>query len=216
MKYNSDIHHRRSIRLKGYDYSSAGIYFVTICTGNGVSLFGEVIDGEMKLNDAGRMVEQVWCDVPQKYVGFNIKEYIVMPNHFHAIIEILDVGADQAQGGRTQGSARTLGDIVQRFKSYSMHKYIEGVKEYGWKRFNKRLWHRNYWEHIIRDEDEYFRIARYIKNNPKEWMNDKLNGGTGNNIIKDGGVEYFPWVGADHCVRPDPCVCPGYAREWQI
>ncbi|MBW1940787.1 MAG: hypothetical protein JRI28_05340, partial [Deltaproteobacteria bacterium] len=89
MKYTSDIHHRRSIRLKGYDYSKAGLYFITICTQNRFCLFGEIENGEMILNDAGMMIKTVWHEIPVYYHEFNIHKFVVMPNHVHGIIRII-------------------------------------------------------------------------------------------------------------------------------
>src|SRR5512135_2910342 len=88
MKHDPDKHHRRSIRLKGYDYSQSGAYFVTICTQNRECLFGDIVDGKMRLNDAGRMIHRTWNDVPIKYPNIEIDEFIVMPNHVHGIIVI--------------------------------------------------------------------------------------------------------------------------------
>jgi hypothetical protein len=86
MKYDPDIHHRRSIRLKGYDYSQAGAYFVTICAQNLECLFGEILDEEMALNDAGRMIETIWHELPEHYPGVGIDAFQVMPNHMHGIV----------------------------------------------------------------------------------------------------------------------------------
>ena len=88
MKYNPDIHHRRSIRLKGYDYSRAGLYFITICAQDQLCLFGKIENGQMVLNDAGKMIQTVWNELPVFYIGFNIHGFVVMPNHVHGIIEI--------------------------------------------------------------------------------------------------------------------------------
>lgn len=92
-KYNPDIHHRRSIRLKGYDYSQAGLYFVTICCQNKLHLFGKIDNGIMVLNDAGKMFEKIWHEIPNNFENIHLHEYITMPNHIHGIIEIT-VGAD--------------------------------------------------------------------------------------------------------------------------
>ena len=93
-QFNPNIHHRRSVRLKDYDYSQAGLYFVTICVQNKISLFGNIINGEIKLNDAGVIVEKEWLKLPQQYNNIQLHEYVIMPNHFHAIIQIINpVGA---------------------------------------------------------------------------------------------------------------------------
>ena len=88
-KNNPNIHHRRSIRLKGYDYSQKGLYFVTICTQNKKCLFGKIIDNKMVLNIAGEMVNKIWLEIPKIFPNTKLHEYIIMPNHFHTIIEIV-------------------------------------------------------------------------------------------------------------------------------
>lgn len=203
MKYNPNRHHRKSIRLKGYDYSQPGAYFVTICTQDRECLFGEIINGKMIINDAGKMVENEWIDLPHRFTNIQLHEYVIMPNHFHAILEIV-VGAtlvvaqndnivkNDNQKGQPQGIAptdKTLGDIIGAFQSIVTVKYIHCVKTKKWQQFNKKLWQRNYWEHIVRNEQELNRIRLYIKNNPKKWQNDKLNGGVGN-IVMEKTAEY--------------------------
>ncbi len=238
MAYNPNIHHRRSIRLKGYDYSKAGLYFITICVQNRICMFGEIVDGEhmdspqqMILNDAGKMVENWYHELEYKYPDIKCHEYVVMPNHFHCIIEnngngnqnikkksssIDDttmkmgdnVGADlrvcpddagntglcgtdttgsgethgtgsgENVSGETHGLGEHIGsplhNVVQWFKTMSTNEYIRGVKTLDWPRFDKKLWQRDYWEHIIRDERSYQNIANYIINNPSKWKNDKF------------------------------------------
>ncbi|MHB1177707.1 MAG: transposase [Daejeonella sp.] len=88
-KYNPNIHHRRSIRLKGYDYSRAGLYFITICVQNRKCLFGDIENGEMILNAAGKMANDEWRKIPERFSNVQLHEYVVMPNHFHAIMEIV-------------------------------------------------------------------------------------------------------------------------------
>ncbi len=192
MKYNPDIHHRRSIRLKGYDYSKEGLYFITICTQNRLCLFGEIEKGEMILNDAGIMIKTVWHEIPEYYHEFNVHEFVVMPNHVHGIIQIISnpnpVGAGpcacpvcvrpnelQQTNGQPRGVAPTmsLSDIVHRFKTLTTKQYTDGVKNNDWLRFNKKLWQRNYYEHIIRDENSYYQISEYIQTNPLKWQDDK-------------------------------------------
>ncbi len=200
MKYNPNIHHRRSIRLNNYDYSQTGLYFVTIVTQNREYLFGEIVNDEMVLNDAGMMVKQIWDEIPIYYNNFDIHQFTIMPNHIHGIIEIVGAGPracpspracpnidknGQPRAGQPQGVAPTgLGDIVHRFKTLTTKRYIDGVKNKNWQRFDRKLWQRNYWEHIIRNEHEYQRIAQYIIDNPKKWAMDKLNGGMGNRVME--------------------------------
>jgi REP element-mobilizing transposase RayT len=191
MPYNPNIHHRRSIRLKGYDYSQAGRYFVTICVQNRKCLFGEIRLGahagaplpnttKMILNDAGRMVEK-WCmELPNKFPDIEIDTYIIMPNHFHAIIT--NVGAhlcvrpndNPPVSGEQSVSGEHIGSPLQWFKTMTTNEYIRGVKVLGWQPFDKKLWQRNYYEHVIRNEQSYRNITEYIINNPANWIKDQL------------------------------------------
>jgi len=86
MKYNPDIHHRRSIRLKGYDYSQNGAYFVTICTHNRECLFGKIVDGEMCINEWGKIAKRCWLEIPQHYPNVSLDEFVIMPNHIYGIL----------------------------------------------------------------------------------------------------------------------------------
>ncbi len=180
MKYNPDIHHRRSIRLKGYDYSQAGLYFITICTQNRLCLFGEIENGGMQINDAGIMIEHQWQELIYRFDNIKLHEFIVMPNHFHGIIEFVGVPLVGTQNveqpstmGQPQGIAPTVGDMVGAFKSLTTNEYIRGVKNNDWSRFNKKLWQRNYYEHIIRDEKSCYQILEYVQTNPLKWQDDK-------------------------------------------
>ena len=167
MQYNPKIHNRRSIRLKGYDYSQKGLYFVTIVCQNRQRFFGQINEDEMRLNEAGKMIENEWQKIPERFENVQLNEYIIMPNHFHAIIAI----TEQEQ---PQGISTTVGDIVGAFKSITTNEYIKKVKSNHWEHFNKRLWQRNFWEHIIRDEKSDQEISKYIISNPQNWINDSL------------------------------------------
>ncbi|QPK65669.1 transposase [Methylomonas sp. LL1] len=179
-------HHRRSIRLKGYDYSQSGLYFITICTQNRLCLFGEITDGKIILNDAGKMVHEQWTILRNRFHSIELHEYIVMPNHFHGIVELIVeaplVGApvEHPQMRQPQGIAPTgnptIGDIVGAFKSLTTNDYITGVKQYHWPSFNQKLWQRNYYEHIIRSEQSFLEISEYIQNNPMKWLEDTYYG----------------------------------------
>lgn len=167
MKYNPEIHHRESIRLKGYDYSKEGLYFITICTQNRECLFGEIINGKMILNNAGKMIEEIWFQIPKFYEGFVLHEFVIMPNHMHGIIEIIkNVGADSYicpncnptkidNNLYQQGEYRDLplrlkqisiSELIQRFKSLTTNKYIKMVKIGLVPPFDKRIWQRNYFK----------------------------------------------------------------------
>ena len=189
-QYNPDKHHRKSIRLKGYDYSQAGLYFITICCQNKVHLFGNVINKQMILNDAGKMIEKWFNELQNKFPDVKCHEMVVMPNHIHFIIEnIGSVGADlrvcpndsnisktekrvSEMLGEHAGS--TLHHVLQWFKTMSTNEYIRGVKNNNWIPFDGKLWQRNYWEHIIRNDQSYQKISDYIINNPSKWNDDTL------------------------------------------
>jgi putative transposase len=178
MKYNPDIHHRRSVRLKGYDYSKKGLYFITICIQNYLCLFGNIKKGEMKLNNAGLMIKHQWQALIHRFDKIKLHEFIVMPNHFHGIVEFVGaplVGVQNtvpSTSGQPQGIAPTVGDVVGVYKSLTTNDYIQNVKQNNWQRFNKKLWQRNYYEHIIRDEISYHQISEYIQTNPLKWGDD--------------------------------------------
>ena len=169
--------HRKSIRLKGYDYSQVGAYFVTICMNRRVCLLGDVVNGKMVLNDTGKLVDRWWVNLSGRFSNIELDQYVVMPNHFHGIISI--VGADQCvcpknpKEGEHTGSP--LHRIIQWFKTMSTNEYIHAVKQMGWTAFDKKLWQRNYYEHIIRNENEMFRIREYVQNNPVNWELDREN-----------------------------------------
>lgn len=131
----------------------------------------------MILNDAGRMIESEWLTLKKRFSNIELHEYVVMPNHFHAILEIVE--KDERATTRVAPTdvpttGKTVGDMIDAFKSITTVEYIRGVKNHGWKRFDRKLWQRNYWEHIIRNDESYERIAAYIDNNPDKWGEDQL------------------------------------------
>jgi len=180
-------HHRRSIRLKGYDYSQAGLYFVTICVQNREHLFGEIENGKMVLNDVGKMIEK-WCaKIQTKFTDITLGEYIIMPNHLHAII--INHGNDVCRRGEPTCSPHIdncdkslqgehvgspLHGVIQWFKTMTTNEYIRNVKTSNWKPFHKKLWQRNYHEHIIRNNQSHQYMANYIINNPSTWEKDRF------------------------------------------
>jgi len=121
MKYDPNVHHRRSIRLRGYDYSQAGAYFVTICTQNRKCLFGEIVGVEMQLNDAGKILQMTWDALPNHYPHIELDECVVMPNHFHSIIILANVGA----GLKPAPTRHGLPEIVRALKTFSSRRINE-------------------------------------------------------------------------------------------
>ncbi|MCK5783987.1 MAG: hypothetical protein KAH06_06035 [Desulfobacterales bacterium] len=194
MNFDPDIHQRHSIRLRGYDYSTAGFYFVTACVQNCECLLGEIVEGRVVLNDAGRMVENIWMELPQRFLNMISDIFVVMPNHFHGIL-ILDDHPDGIINRRGESCDRpinhdepgdhkdrpygtldgSVGRIVQAFKSLSTNAYIQGVNNDGWSPFPGKLWQRNYYERIIRDEEELLQVRKYIRDNPVKWVIDDEN-----------------------------------------
>ncbi|GAB4410261.1 MAG: transposase [Anaerolineales bacterium] len=225
--YDPGRHHRRSIRLKGYDYSERGAYFITVCIQNREPLLGEIVGEELRLNDAGRMVEEEWLRVASQFPFVETDAYVVMPNHFHGILFIVgeNAGANppftpnsakgthaaganlvfapasdgEARGAHKEGDHKkgdhkkgdhkdrpyaarpcgtlpgSLGRVVQAFKSRTTHRYVMGVRYHGWTPFPGRLWQRNYYEHIVRNEADLNRIREYVATNPLRWTLDQLN-----------------------------------------
>ena len=173
MKYDPARHHRRSIRLRGYDYSQAGAYFVTVCVQGREPLFGDVVDGEMRLNNAGQMVAQCWHELPAHFPHLELDEFVVMPNHMHGIIIVgAPFMAPYGPGAVNQGAINRaptgLGEIVRSFKALAARRIRQaGVTAFAWQR--------NYYEHIIRDEEPLNRIREYIVNNPLQWALEREN-----------------------------------------
>ena len=164
MTYDPERHHRRSIHLKGFDYSRSAIYFVTICAQNRECLFGTILQNQMLLNDAGGMVSAEWLALPSRFPSVILDEFIVMPNHFHGIIYISPDSPDNP----------TLGTVLGAFKSIVNNNYITGVSSKNWQPFDQRLWQRNYYEHIVKDDFGLQKIQAYIQNNPSTWQADSL------------------------------------------
>ena len=165
---------RENIRLKGYDYSQNGAYYITICTQGRRNLFGDVIVGadlvsaRVELSEAGKMTERVYTEIISSFNGFVSEKYIIMPNHFHCILFIHRADTRSAPTGM-----ETVANVVQAFKSKTTVEYIKGVKSGKYPPFNKRIWQRNYYEHIIRDEKDYKIKWKYIDENPAQWVEDE-------------------------------------------
>jgi putative transposase len=179
MAYDPKTHHRRSIRLKGYDYARPGWYFVTVCVHEKRHLFGDVAEGEMVLNEAGQVVRRAWRNLPSRFPRMILDEHVVMPNHFHGIIHIVGAGLAPPQKGdasitaTSKGTASrgpTFADAVRVFKSTAARAVNVLLSLQG-----NRLWQRDYYEHIIRNEREVEIIREYIRTNPQRWATDPEN-----------------------------------------
>lgn len=169
---------RKNLRLPEYDYAQQGAYFVTVCTKDKACLFGDIVSDEMELNDAGRMVKRWYHESENNFSNVQCDMFVCMPNHVHFIVNI--VGADQCvcpdemdtPGGHT---CPPLPKLVQWFKTMTMNEYIRGVKQNDWEPFPGKLWQRNYYERVIRNERELNDIREYIVNNPLKWALDHEN-----------------------------------------
>ena len=208
MKYDPNIHNRQTIRLKWYDYSKEWLYFITISLKDKLCLFWIIENNKNILFDSWKMIEKYWLELENKFNNIKLHEYIVMPNHFHWIIEIvgaipcgcpddniyLDENCNNYNNnnvlfnnnvlcnnnvlGNHKGlplqKKIILWNIIWWFKSLTTNKYIKMVYENKAKTFNKKLWQRNYYEHIIKNEKSYLEISEYINNNYLLWNEDKF------------------------------------------
>jgi putative transposase len=174
MKPASTSPRRKQIRLKGYDYASEGAYFVTIVTEDRLPLFGEIVEGEMRLNELGKIVRDEWLKtaVLRENVELCEDEFVVMPNHFHGIIHLFGCrGTARRAPTVEQFGKPVLGSIptiIRAFKSAT----TRGINLYR-NSPGEAVWQRNYYEHIIGTDREFEQIAKYISDNPRNWMTDK-------------------------------------------
>jgi putative transposase len=176
MRYDPLRHHRRSIRLRGYDYTQVGEYYVTLCIKDRESVLGEIIRNEMHLTRIGEIVEECWEDIPKHFSNAVLDEFVIMPNHVHGVVIL--VGArhavpqleippsDEERFGKPV--CGSLSTIIRSFKSAASNRiHSEGYSAFAWQR--------NYYEHIIRDGNDLDRIRKYIADNVTKWSEDKEN-----------------------------------------
>lgn len=162
---NRRDHVTSRLRLRGYDYSSPGYYFITICCENRTRFLGDVRDNAIILNEPGEMVHRTWTDLPGELRGITIDSFVTMPNHVHALV---GVGVRLTDPDKRS----SLIDIVHWYKSLTTTFYIKGVRESGWPRFDGRLWQDRFHDHIVRNEQELDVIRNYIATNPERWEED--------------------------------------------
>lgn len=195
MVYNPAIHHRRSIRLPGYDYSQPGAYFITLCTHHHSYLFGkidtETMQSKMVLSQFGVIVQTTWFDLIHHNNNIELDEFVVMPNHVHGIIFITDSiyehadsgQADSARAGSKQAITKKKDSkpaLDQPARLHALPEIVRQLKTFSARRINAlrktpgvHVWHRNYYEHIIRNDSELQHIRQYIIDNPRRWMEDE-------------------------------------------
>jgi putative transposase len=200
MKFDPNIHHRRSIRLKGYDYSNTGAYFITICCSHREHRFGVIeqiddfTDTEMILNDFGQIAYDEWAGLPDRFQNIELDVFQIMPNHMHGIIVLKDIAAEplaveQKNRNEYESSASragaspaptSVGNIIGSYKSLvanaCLNRFLDGTESDIKSKTDHlgKIWQRNFHDHIIRDEVSYNFIANYIINNPKNWKDDKF------------------------------------------
>jgi putative transposase len=170
---------RKRLRLREYDYSGGGMYFVTACTHNRISLFGRVVEGAMRLNRLGIIVEEAWCKLRNHYPSVHLDSFVVMPNHIHGIIVLMEkIGSQESSAKRY-----SLSEVIRAFKTFSARK-INQLR-------NKKepVWQRNYYEHVVRNEESWGQIREYIETNPQRWHLDRENP---NAVPVDGGAGLKP------------------------
>jgi len=168
MTFKSDIHRRRSIRMPGYDYSRPGAYYVTVCTHGRELWFGEVVEREVRLSPAGRIVESVWQSLPQRFTGLALDSFVVMPNHIHGVLMFVRAQFTAPVPLNDSKQTPNLGEIVRTMKAASTSR-IRATGETGFG------WQRNYYEHVIRNEAELRRIRAYVAANALRWHEDPEN-----------------------------------------
>jgi len=195
MPYDKQKHRRRSIRLPGYDYTSTGAYFVTICVHGWECLLGEVVDAVMRPSEFGQVVSRYWMRIPVHVAHVELDEWVVMPNHIHGIIMITGRGEASPEGVSsadrlTPGEGRLREQDVGRdasplLRSGSLGAIVGNFKSVTTRRVNRMrgtpgvpFWQRNYWEHIIRNDQSLHRIRAYIRDNPARWDADRLHPAT--------------------------------------
>jgi putative transposase len=198
MAYDPERHHRpfdpaqgkRSIRLKGYDYAQPGVYFVTICVREQTCALGDVVNGEMVLSDAGHVVRVCWDDLPNHYPHVQLDAFIIMPNHVHGVIVLVDDDTVVGAGFKPAPTTKPAPAPKPAIKRHGLPEIVRAFKSFSARRINEMhdtagapFWQRGFYEHIVRNERELDAIRRYILDNPLKWALDRdnpeavLNGG---------------------------------------
>ena len=169
MKENANQPHRRSVRLKEYDYTFSGWYYVTLCTKGFVSWFGKVKPGKVEYNQLGNIAVKYFEDIPKHFRNTELDEFIIMPNHGHGIIII-----NESVGTRDRVSLRGFGKVERGSLSMIINQYKGSVTRFAHKNgYDKFYWQPRFYEHIIRNSNDLHRIRLYIRNNPLKWELDE-------------------------------------------
>ena len=176
----------QSLRLRNWDYASNGAYFITLCTKNRVNYFGKIIDNVVQLSHVGVIANILWYEIKNHSRNFKLDEFVVMPNHIHGILIIDDADIVETRHALSLQEQQQSGLATNRFQNQGKNTIssIVGGYKSAVTKHARRLgfdfgWQRNYWEHIIRNEQSYLEISEYIQNNPAKWAVDKLNSEAG-------------------------------------
>ncbi|MBI2917377.1 MAG: transposase [Chloroflexi bacterium] len=185
MPFDPQRHHRRSIRLPSYDYTQPGAYFITVCAHDKASLFGDVLDGDMRMNTFGYIVQEEWERTARAREDVTLDAFIVMPNHTHAIIWLTGHGDTAERGGMARHAPTVVTPPTPRFGrpiADSLATVVGAFKSATSRRINKLrgtpaspVWQRNYYERVVRGEDDLHGIQEYIAANPAQWAQDPEN-----------------------------------------
>jgi putative transposase len=167
MAYDPQRHHRRTIRLKGYDYTAPGAYYVTIIVRNRERMLSRIVDGQVILAHAGVLAEAAWRRLPDHFSRVILDTFVIMPDHIHGIV-VLQGESEHRNKPRADRPAGTrpgsLAAVVQNFKSVAARRINQADGTPG-----RCVWQEDYYEHIVRDEADMERIRRYIRANPSRW-----------------------------------------------
>lgn len=163
-RFDPAIHHRRSIRVRGYDYRQSGAYFVTLCVYQQESLLGEIADGKLRLSEIGSIVQDCWLELAQSNSFVQHDTWVIMPNHLHGILMLSEPPEDSASG------PKPLGRLIGAFKTTSTRR-VNVLRD----ALGAPLWQRDFYEHIVRNDLDLSRIREYIAANPRTWLQDEYN-----------------------------------------
>jgi len=161
---------RNSLRLQGYDYRNPGYYFVTILAFQRQCLFGEVLEKKVHLNQLGEIVKHHWLSIPKKKLGFDIDAFVIMPNHLHGIVRIMNTVQKQIaeENMLAFAKANSLSVLIRTFKASVTKSARKEIDDYP-----PKIWHRSFNDRILRDSESLDAIRFYIKSNPWRWKKEK-------------------------------------------
>lgn len=175
MTDGSQTHHRTSIRLLGFDYTSSGAYFLTLVTDHRRCLFGDIVGEKIQPSSLGDIASEEWLAGPVHRPEIELGAFCMMPNHLHAIISIVAHGQNLEGYPRVAPTPRgpgkgSIGALVSGYKAAVTRRYRREKSDP-----NAAIWQRNYYEHVIRDQEDWNTIEAYIPDNPRRWAEDAEN-----------------------------------------